>query len=44
MTQEDFYEKYGFRSCYECDEIFTNKEELEEHEKEHLIEEQVIGI
>ena len=44
MTQEDYYEEYGYRSCYECDKTFTNKKELEEHEKEHLIEEQVFGL
>jgi len=44
MTQEDFYCEYGYMSCFECDETFTNKEELEEHEKEHLIEEQVVAI
>ena len=42
--QPDNYCEYGFISCFECDEIFTNKEELEKHEKEHLINEQVVAI
>jgi|TARA_Y100000034_G_scaffold70208_1_gene84699 hypothetical protein len=40
MKQQDFYEEYGFVSCFECDETFTDKEKLEEHEKQHLEEEQ----
>jgi hypothetical protein len=39
MTQQDFYEKHGFNSCFECDEIFTDVEELKEHESKHLEEE-----
>ena len=39
MTQQDFYEKYGFNSCFECDEIFTDVEELKEHESKHLEDE-----
>jgi|TARA_Y100000310_G_scaffold87714_1_gene84572 hypothetical protein len=48
MTQEefnqDFYSEYGFLSCFECDETFTNIEELKEHEEQHLIDEQVVAI
>ena len=40
MIQEDFYCEYGVNSCFECDEIFTDLEELKEHEKEHIREEQ----
>ena len=40
MIQQDFYEEYGFVSCFECDETFTNKTELVEHEKQHMEEEQ----
>ena len=39
MTQQDFYFEYGFNSCFECDEIFTDVKELEEHESKHLEEE-----
>ena len=42
MTQEDFYKQYGYKSCFECDEIFTNDDELSKHEKEHLKEEGII--
>jgi len=28
---EEFFNKYGFVSCYECDEIAYSKEELYEH-------------
>ena len=35
----DFYESYGWASCYECDEIFTDLTELEKHQEKHLIEE-----
>jgi hypothetical protein len=31
---EDFFETYGWVSCYECDEIFHVIEELVEHQKE----------
>ena len=40
MIQQDFYEEYGFASCFECDETFTDKTELVEHEKQHLEQEQ----
>ena len=30
---EDFFKKYGWVSCYECDEVFYVIEELVEHEK-----------
>ena len=46
MTQEefnqDFYCEYGFVSCFECDETFTDIEELKEHEKKHLEQEQCL--
>ena len=39
----NFYKKYGFASCFECDEIFTNLDELAKHQEEHLIKEQTLG-
>ena len=39
----DFYKKYGFASCFECDETFTDLDELAEHQEEHLIEERTLG-
>jgi len=33
---EEFYSKYGWASCFECDEVFYNLEELDEHQKEHI--------
>ena len=39
----DFYKKYGFASCFECDETFNNLDELAEHQEEHLIEERTLG-
>jgi len=35
----DFYCEYGFMSCFECDEIFTDMHELQEHEDKHREEE-----
>ena len=40
---KDFYEKYGFVSCFECDETFTDLDELAEHQAEHLIKERTLG-
>ena len=40
---KDFYEKYGFASCFECDETFTDLDELAEHQAEHLIKERTLG-
>jgi len=31
---EEFFRKYGWVSCYECDKIFFNINELREHQKE----------
>ena len=44
MIQQDFYEEYGFVSCFECDETFTDKAELAEHEKQHMEEEQWLKV
>ena len=33
---EEFYSKYGWASCFECDVVFYNLEELDEHQKEHI--------
>jgi len=38
----EFYFKYGFVSCYECDEIFVDIQKLEEHIEEHLRKEQCL--
>jgi hypothetical protein len=40
QDQQDFYCEYGFMSCFECDEVFTDARELKEHEEEHVKEEQ----
>ena len=40
---KDFYEKYGFVSCFECDETFTDLDELAEHQEKHLIKEHTLG-
>jgi len=40
---DDFYKKYGFASCFECDKAFNNLDELAEHQEEHLIEERTLG-
>jgi len=37
---EDFWKEYGFASCFECDKIFEDLEELFEHQDIHLKEEQ----
>ena len=30
---EDFFKKYGWVSCYECDKIFYDVDELIEHQE-----------
>ena len=40
---KDFYEKYGFVSCFECDETFTDLDELAKHQEEHLVKERTLG-
>ena len=35
-----FWKEYGWASCFECDEIFEDLEELFEHQNIHLKEEQ----
>ncbi len=40
---KDFYEKYGFVSCFECDRTFSDLDELAKHQEEHLIKEQTLG-
>ena len=40
---KDFYEKYGFVSCFECDETFTDLDELAKHQEEHIIKERTLG-
>ena len=40
---KDFYKKSGFVSCFECDETFTDLDELAEHQAEHLIKERTLG-
>ena len=40
---KDFYEKYGFVSCFECDETFTELDELAKHQEKHLIKERTLG-
>jgi hypothetical protein len=41
--EENFYKKYGFASCFECDETFTDLDELNKHQEEHLIKERTLG-
>ena len=36
---EEFFNKYGFVSCYECDEVFYNLDKLYEHQMIHFKEE-----
>ena len=38
---KEFYNKYGWVSCFECDKIFTDLNKLTEHQEKHLIEENV---
>ena len=40
---KDFYEKYGFVSCFECDETFTELDELAKHQEKHLVKERTLG-
>ena len=44
IDEENFYKKYGFASCFECDETFTDLDELAEHQEEHLIKETDSGV
>ena len=41
--EEYFYKKYVFASCFECDETFTDLDELAEHQMGHLIKERTLG-
>ena len=36
---KEFWEKYGWVSCFECDIIFTDLEKLYEHQDLHIEEE-----
>ena len=40
MYDKEFWEKHGWVSCFECDEIFEDLEKLFEHQEIHLKEEQ----
>ena len=37
---KDFWEKYGWVSCFECDKIFEDLEKLFEHQDIHFKEDQ----
>jgi len=39
LYDKEFWEKYGWASCFECDEIFEDLEKLFEHQEIHLKEE-----
>ena len=36
---KNFWEKYGWASCFECDMIFEDLEKLFEHQKTHTDQE-----
>ena len=38
--EERFWKENGWASCFECDEIFEDLEQLFEHQDTHLKEEQ----
>ena len=38
---KEFYNKYGYACCFECDKIFTDLNKLAVHQEKHLIEENV---
>lgn len=40
----EFYKEYGWASCFECDEIFTDLDELYKHQEKHIIEEQCLSM
>jgi hypothetical protein len=39
LYDKDFWEKHGWASCFECDEIFEDLKKLFEHQEIHLKEE-----
>ena len=39
MYDKEFWEKHGWVSCFECDIIFEDLEELFEHQQIHIDEE-----
>ncbi len=41
MYDEDFWEENGWVSCFECDIIFYDLEELFEHQMKHIKEERL---
>ena len=44
MYDEIFFEKWGWASCFECDIIYYNLDELAKHQEEHLIEEKCLSM
>ena len=44
MYDEIFFEINGWASCFECDLVFYNLDELAEHQEKHLIEEKCLSM
>ena len=40
----EHYKKWGWASCYECDETFKDLTELDKHQEKHIIEEQCLSM
>lgn len=40
---KDFWEKHGWCSCFECDEIFTDLDKLFKHQKNHTNKEKKLN-
>ena len=41
---KEHYKKWGWASCFECDETFTDLDELDKHQEKHLIEEKCTNM
>ena len=41
---EEFYNKYGYACCFECDLIFIDLKKLADHQEKHIIEEQCLNM
>ena len=41
---KEHYKKWGWASCFECDEIFIDLNELADHQEKHLIEEKCTNM
>ena len=44
IVDMEHYKKWGWASCFECDETFKDLTELDEHQEKHVIEEKCLSM